>query len=694
MKKLFLFAAAAMLLAACSDSDNLAQEAQQTTAADDGAVTFSAYMQRSTTRAGKTGGIDNTTLQAADAGFGVFAYYTDNFDYTPLYVPNFMYNEKVYYHAGTSTYDYDLTKYWPNEHGSQAQSADMDRVSFFAYAPYVEADPTTGLLAENGTLLEASDDKLQWGITGMKRNTLQGDPVIQYIASFDQAKCVDLCWGTTGSSAVTWGTNGTTQTIQAGYPWLNVRKPNGVAGDDSKVKFVFQHALAKLNVTVKTDFSGDWTETDAEKTKVWVRSIRFTGIARKGALNLNNPKTMATNKARWIDYYGSNELELGESVTVYDGRRNGSEGMTDAVAPNEAVLGLNPQIVQVENQIESSAWKTEGEGVQPGVTTTAVSAFCNGTDPATSIYVIPTGERVTVEITYDVETIDPKLPTLLSDGETYGSSVENCISKSVTFGTSTTTLESGKSYTLNLILGMKDVKFTAQVNESWDDGGTADVYLPDNMPSFAAAASPGSTVTAVVPGTATEYKFAVTGLTASSDVTVTPDGTTITSGNAKAYGNRDFNSDEGKSNASGITFISSSFAANNDVTNKTTADAITVACGNTVKVKLVQQCQPLGLQAPSTTTASTSYTYTNSLSTNNWQVPSTDDTPVAAFVKVWVNDAELTKVDSSPTNGQFSFSSGTLTLGTTPSADDVVKMTIKTGDALAETVSFTVTAAP
>mgnify|MGYP002622716777 CR=1 FL=1 len=528
MKKLFLFAAAAMLLAACSDSDNLAQDPQQNTAADDGAVTFSAYMQRSTTRAGKTGGIDNTTLQAADAGFGVFAYYTDNFDYTPLYVPNFMYNEKVYYSGGA--YNYDLTKYWPNEHGSQAQSADMDRVSFFAYAPYVEADPTTGLLAEGGTLLEASDDKLQWGITGMKRNTLQGDPVIQYIASFDQAKCVDLCWGTTGSSAVTWGTNGTTQTIAAGYPWLNVRKPNGVAGDDSKVKFVFQHALAKLNVTVKTDFSGDWTETDAAKTKVWVRSIRFTGIARKGALNLNNPKTMAPNKARWIDYYGSNELELGESVTVYDGRRNGSEGMTDAVAPNEAVLGLNPQIVQVENQIEGSpaAWKTSGEGVQPGVTTTAVNAFCNGTAPATSIYVIPTGERVTVEITYDVETIDPKLPTVLSDGETYGTSVENCISKSVTFGTSTTTLESGKSYTLNLILGMKDVKFTAEVNESWEDGGTADVYLPNNMYSVAA----GATTITVPYNTTTISDFFVTGLTAGQTPTVTPDGTYVTAATA------------------------------------------------------------------------------------------------------------------------------------------------------------------
>ena len=585
MKKIFFFAAAAALLAACA-SDELKVDAQQQTPQESDAVSFSAYLQRATTRAGKTGSIDNTTLTASDAGFGVFGYYTDNFDYTPLYTPNFMYNEKVYYDA--AAYKYDLTKYWPNEHGSQAQSADQDRVSFFAYAPYVEVDPSTGMLAESGTLLEASDEKLQWGITGMKRNTLQGDPIIQYISSFDQSKCVDLCWGTTGAADVTWGTNGSTQTIKGGYPWLNVRKPSGVVGDDSRVKFYFQHALAKLAVTVKTDFSDGWTITKPAQTKVWVRSIRFTGIAHKAALNLNNPKTAAINKARWMDYYGTNELELGESVTVYDGRKDGSEGVLDAIAPNEAVLGLNPEIVQVEGQISAGAWTSTGSS-KSGVTDTPVNVFRNGDVAAEYVYVIPTGEKVTVEIVYDIETIDDKLPTMLSDGETPGSTIENRISKTVTFGASTTKLESGKSYSLNLILGLKDVQFTAEVNNEWVNGGSGDAYLPNNKLSVAAGAT---NVPLTIPWNTTAFtEFTVSGLTNGSTVTATKDGDLITTCPSLTSSPVD---------ASGIITVSGgSMSANESVKKKTGTLIITEeGAGSTVTtIAVTQEGKPFVLKA-------------------------------------------------------------------------------------------------
>ncbi len=497
MKKIILFAAATAILAACT-SDDLATDAQQQTAQDE-AVTFDAYMLRTTTRAGATGPLTTDSLTTApsddpsdlylghhyQAGFGVFAYYTDNFDYTPVYTPNFMYNEQVKYNTSTSAFGYTLTKYWPNEHGSAASSADMDRVSFFAYAPYVEVEPSTGMVIKSGsTPYELGDDEVQWGITGMKRNTLQGDPLIQYIASFEEDKSVDLCWGTTGATGaddVTWKTNGSTQTIKAGYPWLNVRKPEGAGSSStSKVSFVFQHATAQLYVTVKTDNTTGWTDISSDtNTKVWVRSIRFTGIAQKAALNLNNPKTVAANKARWIDYYGANELEMGESVTVYDGRKDGSEGIADAVAANETVLGINPAFIQDENQLESdgTGWVTGGTS-RTGVTKTATNLFCNGVDDK-PVYVIPTGEKVTVEIVYDIETVDAKLPVFLSDGTTPGSTVENRISKAITFGTETK-FENGKSYTLNLILGMKDVKFNASVNETWGTTTSGTGYLPNN----------------------------------------------------------------------------------------------------------------------------------------------------------------------------------------------------------------------
>ena len=499
MKKIILFAAATAILAACT-SDDLATDAQQQTAQDE-AVTFDAYLLRTTTRAGATGPVTTDSLKTAtsasylghhyQAGFGVFAYYTDNFDYSPLYLPNFMYNEQVTWDG--SAFTYPVTKYWPNEHGSEAASADQDRVSFFAYLPYVEVDPATGMVINSSTSApyDPSETEVQWGITGMKRNSLQGDPLIQYIASFDQDESVDLCWGTVGADDVTWKTNSASQTVAKGYPWLNVRKPDGAGtADAAKVKFAFQHATAKLLVDVMTDNTTGWKSTDdATETKVWIRSVRFTGMTQKAALNLNNPKTVAANKARWISYYGSTELEMGESVTVFDGRKDGSEGVDGAVAPNEAVLGINPQLIQDDKQLTAvPAWLASGEtGYRSGVPYSAVSGgdaynaaaklFCKGDDAADGpIFVIPTGERVDVEIVYDVETIDPKLPTFLSDGKTHGSTIENRIKKENVF----TKLENGKGYTMHLILGMKDVKVDADVTV-WDDpASTADVELPKN----------------------------------------------------------------------------------------------------------------------------------------------------------------------------------------------------------------------
>ena len=84
-----------------------------------------------------------------------------------------------------------------------------------------------------------------------------------------------------------------------------------------------------------------------------------------------------------------------------------------------------------------------------------------------------------MEIVYDIETVDAKLPVFLSDGTTPGSTVENRISKAITFGTETK-FENGKSYTLNLILGMKDVKFDASVNGSWGTTTSGTGYLPNN----------------------------------------------------------------------------------------------------------------------------------------------------------------------------------------------------------------------
>ncbi|MBQ3753255.1 MAG: fimbrillin family protein [Prevotella sp.] len=462
MKKIFLFGAvmAAMTLASCSSSDDSQQAVENGKApvmATKTAIGFEAYTDRGVTRSGVADVLDLTALQAAagvapadGGGFGVFAYYTDLKKYDQTYVPNFMYNQGVFWN--TDKWEYTPVMYWPNESGSDAQSDDEDKVSFFAYAPYVFHTS-----AASGSVNDAT-----YGITGFSRNSTAGDPIVKYIASFDAAKTVDLCWGVCADADVSWGKfqDSGTQTMTAGLPWLDVEHPKLI---DQPLKFTFKHALAQLKVMIDADVDGAdhaaSSNVDAN-TKVYVRSISFTGIAMKGALNLNNPEA---NTARWLDYSGTTDLPYGESVTVKDGRRDGREGATGAEATNELPQGLNPAIVQ-------------NNPVTDGVTHTAVNLFAGGTG---TVFVIPTGEAMTVTIVYDVETTNPDLTTYLSDGTTHGSSIENRISKTITWSEGTG-LVNGKKYTLNLHLGMNSVKFEADVT-AWDNTPiTSDTYLPVN----------------------------------------------------------------------------------------------------------------------------------------------------------------------------------------------------------------------
>lgn len=424
MKKfrfLFLAAAALLAFAACSSTD---ESANSQTVADLQPVSFGTYVNQSVTRAGTTGDIINTTNLKDANGFGVFAYYTDNVEYSGTTIPNFMYNQQVTSTDGT-TWTYTPIKYWPNEYGSTATSEGTDMVSFFAYAPYVAVSTTTG---------QVTGDKTS-GITQTGRNSTSGDPTVKYIVSGEDAG-VDLLWGVNASN---------------GLPWLNQTRTAGATGDD-KITFTFRHALAKLTPTIKTSIEID------NKTKVYVRSIIITGFASKGTLNLNN---IEADKPLWYNYDGS-DLTF-DGLTINDGRKDGREGSTEQA--NEKNKWLNPNLVQ------STAW---GAGAMPGVTSTSANLLKNA-----SIYVIPSGgtEAVDVTIIYDVETEDANLSTNLSDGTTKGSSVENRITKTVSFGTPSG-FEAGKAYTINMTLGMKDVKVDAAVS-AWDVVDPINSNLPE-----------------------------------------------------------------------------------------------------------------------------------------------------------------------------------------------------------------------
>lgn len=470
-KKIFILAAAALAFAACSsDESPTAPEEQQTGAAytqGEVPVAFDAYVNRGTTRAGAHGILNSTALEV---GFGVFAYYTDNKPYSETSIPNFMYNQLVY-KSGTD-WTYTPIKYWPNEFGSNAESDGEDKLTFFAYAPYVEK-----VDSKTGRLLSTETEKTT-GIIGMTSNTTTGDPYIKYAVDFDPDYCVDLCWGVSKdgfSSSV----DGSSNTVGATEPFIDVIKPKIT----DNIKFQFYHALASLNVQIDADVddvrdgTSDHGEDVNKDTRIWVRSVTFEGITDKGALNLN---ANGGNTPAWTELSNTN-AEIGSgSVTVYDGRRDGKEG--SAEASNEKNK-INPLLTQ--GGIYAAYAPATGLKISdayPGVTKDAVNLFdaSTGSDEEKlemPIYVIPAGEKLSVTIVYDVETYDDKVAGYLSDGKLKGSTVENKISKEV-FATG---LEAGKKYVVKLHLGMTSVKFEADVT-NWDNGDDAEIDLPYNGP--------------------------------------------------------------------------------------------------------------------------------------------------------------------------------------------------------------------
>ena len=456
-------AALALLLAACADSVPAGEEGRTLTdSKTDGPqpVSFSTYTQRSTTRAGLGGEMSTAALQTGvhkTEGFGVFAYYHDDYVYDGQGLPDFMWNQQVAYKAAGGVpagFYYEPLRYWPNETGGNAQSDRVDRVSFFAYAPYVAVDADTGI--PDGAVYGET------GITAVSRNSRRGDPAVNYRISTDPATGVDLCWA---------------------EPVMNKTRMD-YGGGTTKVTFKFHHALAKLNVTVDAqvddlsasdDPAGGALTADGQ-TRVYVRSVTFTGLAAEGALNLNSSIYTDLSKPRWQGTDGTASVKK-DPVTIHDGRYDGMEG---SIADEGETLGghcLNSDIIQSTTWADASA--------APGVTRTPLNLFGTSATAATApIYVIPTGEPMTVTIVYDIETEDD-LPETLSDLSTQGISIENKITKAITTTAGDLRLESGKLYTVNLHLGLNSVKFDAAVTDwetvevvelaSWDIGYKAGV---------------------------------------------------------------------------------------------------------------------------------------------------------------------------------------------------------------------------
>ena len=678
MKKYFILAAAALAFAACTNDEILPQaEVQQTV--DDGSIQFDAYLNRGTTRAGAPGTLTtagtssntkNVSLQTA--GFGVLAYYNNGEPYSENSRPDFMYNQKVTYTA--PSWKYNPVKYWPNEFGSEAVSEGTDRLTFFAYAPYVNVNLTTGLAeAEAGSGEEATT-----GIIGLTRNTTHGDPFVKYYADFNPEKRVDLCWGVAKSDFSN-SVDGSNNNVKAGKPYIDVVKPT-VA---DKINFDFKHALAALNVTIDADIDlaahGETAYLD-NFTKIWVRSVTFEGFTDKGMLNLNGSATSANYTPEWYDLSGNNKIGSGGKTTIHDGRRDGSEPLGEA--SNESPAALNPQIVQSYIYNVASAYETSL------TTTTALTGvpsgqginLFNSTTASEPIYVIPTNDDLKITIVYDVETSDKNLTNYLSDGAVKGSTVENKITKEIKISGSSIKLQAGKHYTVALHLGMTSVKFDASVTE-WEEGTADPTWLPVNATAYVAGGSYSFDVPAAP---VTNEKFAVSGLTGTAVAATAASNTVIATSPAIA-------ASDIESESSVITY-----STNENTTVNAREETITVTetgggeTSTTITVK--QAAAPLGL--------------TNSGINAAGKVITLGSTGTLAANADWADDAKshwtvvkksydgttktLTKVASATAANQYQVAgtatnAATITLYDEAVAGDVYTITVQTGDAAAET---------
>lgn len=466
-KSLFLMAAAsALMLTACTNED-----ATNESVVSNGkmAVGFDTYVPNAT-RAGDAGIQTTTTLQTPNKGFGVFAQYsngdtsTDGSYANTTSPSNFMWNEHVTYNA-SGAWIYSPLKYWPNETDQDSQTPEAatsdhaDKLSFFAYAPYVAElnDTYTGKLNIDGDgttdEYDAAPTKAASGIKTAKvggieaviaNNATGNDPWVRYSVATDPANSVDLLWGVAPSGGLQYETvnsnyvagppASSTLTVAEGMPLVNLIKPY----KDQKIKFLFKHALARIGMTIVAaiDQIAPGGNLDSH-TKIVVKSVQLDEVTStkvlkmKGALNLKN--TVA-NQALWEEATGDFT-----GVTVTGAALNSDIAWDTNVATSFAVAGVTNKEKQV---IADNKYFM----VIPGHADTDLQ----------------------VTIVYDVITEDAKL-----DGGY--SVVENTIKKTVTIPT----LTNNKAYNLKLILGMTSVKLDAEVAD-WEVNGSTDVNLPKN----------------------------------------------------------------------------------------------------------------------------------------------------------------------------------------------------------------------
>ena len=212
-----LIACAALTITGCSNDEiNAPQQSQ-----GNNAIEFSTYLGRN---AQGSRGTETSNTSIKTSGFGVLAYYTEKTDFANTNKPNFMWNQQVTYNDTDTNWEYTPIKYWPTKVG--------DKVSFFAYAPYVASGNANGIVLSGNSATGAPTATI----------TLPDDPskTIDFVAAVQMNKIHD-----------------------------------NRASANNNVIFTLKHEMTRVKVQAKLDKSV-YSDTDAKhKTFVVIKDVKF-----------------------------------------------------------------------------------------------------------------------------------------------------------------------------------------------------------------------------------------------------------------------------------------------------------------------------------------------------------------------------------------------------------------------------------
>lgn len=241
---------------------------------------------------------------AADlTDIGVFASFTNGeFDATTA-TPNFMYNLQVTQSGGTWTYS--PVKYWPDN--------DTDKLSFFAYAPYVD---------------EATSGGSNPSFSG---KTKSGYPTLTYTVPTAEAGQIDLL---------------------ASLPLMN----QTYKGTGGEIKFAMKHSLCKVSFNVQSE------------VEIKVTALSIDNAPSTATL------TYEDGGFSWDNYTGTQTYTatLASGGTTVAANANAQKLATFFLLPNKATATFSITYTQTGNNVvikkenitfpSASAWG-QGDGV-------------------------------------------------------------------------------------------------------------------------------------------------------------------------------------------------------------------------------------------------------------------------------------------------------------------------------------------